>query len=247
MNTWSVVGLYDEATSPIELGWGTHEQWLPPGARMINTTSMRMVLQERGMDLCARSWVPHGNEFIGMLIPHEEVITISNYLSLKEPAKIIYQPSVYFVYMPCHAAYTSLRECKMDNYQLLGYQRVAKQEVVAGEDQVGVLLLGNSKGGWWAGSVVSVEQARSIVLQENATTLQVAAGVISALVWALQHPQTGFHVPDNLPHEEILEIAKPYLGTFISQHVDWHPKKQSLQQPDVSSYWQFKSFLVKAS
>ena len=31
VNTWSVEGFYEEGIAPSELGWGTHERWLPPG------------------------------------------------------------------------------------------------------------------------------------------------------------------------------------------------------------------------
>ena len=30
-------------------------------------------------------------------------------------------------------------------------------------------------------------------------------------------------VPDDLPHEHILEISRPYLGKFISTPSDWTP------------------------
>ena len=32
VNTWSVEGFYEEGVAPAELGWGTHEQRLPPNA-----------------------------------------------------------------------------------------------------------------------------------------------------------------------------------------------------------------------
>ena len=32
VNTWSPEGLYEEGIAPAELGWGTHEKTLPPGA-----------------------------------------------------------------------------------------------------------------------------------------------------------------------------------------------------------------------
>ena len=32
-------------------------------------------------------------------------------------------------------------------------------------------------------------------------------------------------MPDDLPHEYVLEIAKPYLGKFISMPSDWTPLK----------------------
>jgi homospermidine synthase len=31
-NTWSVEGFYEEGIAPAELGWGTHEKWMPKNA-----------------------------------------------------------------------------------------------------------------------------------------------------------------------------------------------------------------------
>ena len=34
VNTWSVLGFMEEGSSPAELGWGTHETWMPEGANI---------------------------------------------------------------------------------------------------------------------------------------------------------------------------------------------------------------------
>ena len=65
-------------------------------------------------------------------------------------------------------------------------------------------------------------------------------------------------VPDDLPYEEILELAMPFLGPFISRPVDWNPVK-ALSQDASTDYlrrviptddddetWQFESFLFAA-
>jgi len=68
----------------------------------------------------------------------------------------------------------------------------------------------------------------------------------------MQNPAEGICVPDDLPHDYILDIAKPYLGKWISTPKDWTPlsgrgnafqgyNKQDLDRKDP---WQFKNFLV---
>src|SRR5881398_1647253 len=37
VNTWSVEGFVSEGMQPAELGWGTHEKWIPPNARKHKT------------------------------------------------------------------------------------------------------------------------------------------------------------------------------------------------------------------
>jgi homospermidine synthase len=59
-------------------------------------------------------------------------------------------------------------------------------------------------------------------------------------------------VPDDLPHDFILKIAKPYLGTFVSVASDWNPlknysnafRKYNNPQVDPTDPWQFKNFLI---
>jgi len=59
-------------------------------------------------------------------------------------------------------------------------------------------------------------------------------------------------VPDDLPHEFVLKIAKPYLGRWISRPSDWTPLKhftnafQGYNDPriDPDDIWQFKNFLI---
>jgi homospermidine synthase len=60
-------------------------------------------------------------------------------------------------------------------------------------------------------------------------------------------------VPDDLPHELILKVAKPYLGRLISTPSDWTPLKQdenvfkgyNRTTPDTADPWQFKNFLIE--
>ena len=113
-----------------------------------------------------------------------------------------------------------------------------------------VLLLGHGKTAWWYGSQLSIHEARKIIPGQNATALQVCAGVISACVWAVTNPDRGFCEPEHLPHDEILAIAKPYLGPVASVQSDWTPLRDRATlnyEPwlDHSDPWQFNNFLVR--
>ncbi|MFZ1502325.1 MAG: hypothetical protein WAS50_04155, partial [Nitrospira sp.] len=85
-----------------------------------------------------------------------------------------------------------------------------------------------------------------------ATTMQVAISVVAACLWMLENPRRGLCVPDNLPHDYVLKVSKPYLGKFISAPTDWNPLKhysnffRGYNQPELdrSDPWQFKNFLI---
>jgi homospermidine synthase len=90
------------------------------------------------------------------------------------------------------------------------------------------------------------------VPHQNATTMQVAISVVAAVTWMIEHPDRGVQVPDDLPHEHVLNISKPYLGEFVSRPSDWTPLKHVSEyfgqygRPglDFEDPWQFKNFLL---
>ena len=57
--------------------------------------------------------------------------------------------------------------------------------------------------------------------------LDFAAGcgiaAVAAAMWMIENPGMGVCVPDELPHDYVLGISKPYLGKFISTPSDWTP------------------------
>lgn len=216
-------GFYEEGTGPSELGWGTHERNLPNGAQEpFFGPQNQIFLNQMGINVYMRSWIPTG-EFIGMLIRHGEAFSISDYLTIKKDEKAIYRPTVHYVYLPTDEAFNSLHELKMRNYNIQPQVRIMNEDIVDGRDEVGVLLLGHDLNGWWIGSQLSIQETRALVGSQNATTLQVAASMLGALDWMIRNPNEGFKIPDQLPYQEILEIAHMYLGTCSSVQTNWDP------------------------
>ena len=122
---------------------------------------------------------------------------------------------------------------------------------MSGADILGALLMGHPYKSWWTGSILSIDEAKKLAPGENATTIQVALGVVSAVMWMIDNPKKGFCLPDDLPHEFVLDIARPYLGEFWSGPSDWTPLKNRVvyfrENPendyDREDIWQFKNFL----
>ena len=90
--------------------------------------------------------------------------------------------------------------------------------------------MGHPYQSWWTGSDLDIEESRRLVPHQNATTMQVAISVVAACMWMIENPRRGVCVPDDLPHDYILDISKPYLGTFVSVASDWTPLKHYYQR-----------------
>ena len=109
-----------------------------------------------------------------------------------------------------------------------------------GKDSLGTLLLGQH-GAWWTGSVLDVAEARKLVPSQNATVVQVAIAVIAACAWSLENPQRGVCFPEDLPHCEILEFCRPFLGKIVSKPVHWNPPT------GATDGWQFADLIDESS
>ncbi|MBS0661987.1 MAG: homospermidine synthase [Verrucomicrobia bacterium] len=252
VNTWSIEGFREEGTTTAEMGWGTHEKTLPKNAFQHRTGPRNQIcLAQMGINTWVRSWVPDYN-ILGMVVRHGEAFTISDKLTVWKGGKAVYRPTMHYAYCPCDEAIASLNELRGYNYKLNENQRIMNDEITAGSDILGALLMGHSYNSWWIGSDLSIEESRRLVPHQNATTMQVAISVVAASMWMIQHPLEGVRVPDDLPHDYILKIAKPYLGRWISKASDWTPLKgrdttfAKYNPPDLDRKdpWQFKNFLV---
>lgn len=249
VNTWSVAGFIGEGTQPSELGWGSHERHMPTdAARHGFGCDAAIYLNRPGMATRVRSWTPLEGAYHGFLVTHGESISIADHLTLRENGTVVYRPTVHYAYHPCDDAVLSVHEMAGKNWRPQSRQRIIRDSIVSGVDELGVLLMGHAKGVYWYGSRLSIEQARSLALYNSATSLQVAAGVLAGMVWALRHPLAGLVEPDDMDHEMVLAIAKPYLGELVGVYGDWTPLQHRTQlfAEDLAPEdpWQFKNFRV---
>ena len=258
VNTWSIEGFYEEGTAPAELGWGTHERRLPKHAHVpIGGPGNQIFLAQPGIRTLVHSWVPSGGPIIGMVVRHAESFTISDYLTVWadtiEGRRAVYRPTVHYAYMPCNDALVSLHELAMRNFKLQPKLRIMSDEITSGIDELGVLLMGHGLTSWWTGSQLDIHETRQLVEGQNATTLQVAAGVLSALIFMIGRPCRGILVPDELPYREVLDAAGAYLGPCPSVQTNWTPLESRSRlfgkwgTPPVteSDLWQFASFAIE--
>jgi homospermidine synthase len=249
VNTWSIDGFVSEGAQPAELGWGTHERHFPgDGGRHDFGAGAAIYLNRPGASTRVRSWTPLEGPYHGFLITHSEAISIADYFTVAEHGAARYRPTVHYAYHPCDGAVLSLHELAGKNWRVQDEKRLLMGEISSGIDELGVLLMGHTRGAYWYGSRLAIDEARRLVPYNNATSLQVTAAVMAGVIWALEHPSRSIVEPDEIDHERILEIARPYLGALVGAYSDWTPlhDRQRLfaEDLDAADPWQFKNFRV---
>ena len=250
VNTWSVEGFLSEGMQPAELGWGTHEKWLPHNGRYHATgCGAAIYMLQPGANTRVRSWTPTAEAQYGFLVTHNESISIADYLTLREDDRTVYRPTCHYAYHPCNDAVLSLHE-------LFGQAGVRQErihildehDIVDGIDELGVLIYGHAQNAYWYGSQLSVDETRDLAPYQNATGLQVSSAVMAGMVWALENPQAGIVEADDMDFARCLELQRPYLGPVIGVYTDWTPltNRPGLfpENIDTTDPWQFKNVLV---
>ena len=249
VNTWSVDGFVSEGCQPAELGWGTHEEWMPPQGREHEFGPKSAIyLLQPGAGTRVRTWTPKAGPFHGFLITHGESISISDYLTHREGGKVVYRPTVHYAYHPANDAVLSVHEFAGRNWELQENKRILNREIVEGIDELGVLLAGHERNAYWYGSQLSIDEARQLAPYNTATSLQVCVAVLSGLVWALENPTRGVTEPDEMDFRRNLEICTPYLGPVVGVYGAWNPLvdrgRLFEENLDKSDPWQFRNVLV---
>jgi len=251
-NTWSVEGFIAEGLQPSELGWGTHEKWMPKNARKHKKGCQAAIyLEQPGANTRVRSWCPTPGPQYGFLVTHNEAISIADYYTVRDKhGEVTYRPTCHYAYHPCNDAVLSLHEMFGNGGHAQPVQHVLDEdELVDGVDELGVLLYGHEKNAYWFGSRLSLEETRRIAPYQNATGMQVTSAVLAGMVWALENPKAGIVEADEVDYKRCLEVQRPYLGPVEGHYTDWTPLdgRPGLfpEDIDTSDPWQFRNVLVR--
>jgi homospermidine synthase len=251
VNTWSVEGFLSEGMQPAELGFGTHEKWLPSNAGEHSTgCGAAVYLRQPGANTRVRSWTPTAKAQYGFLVTHNESISIADYYTVRnEAGEAIYRPTCHYAYHPANDAVLSLHELFGQAGRIQSIHHIlGEAEIVDGIDELGVLLFGHKKNAYWYGSQLSVAETRRLAPYQNATGLQVTSAVLAAMVWALENPNCGIVEADEMDYQRCLAVQVPYLGPVIGSYTDWTPLTDRPgffpEDIDCSDAWQFRNVLV---
>jgi homospermidine synthase len=252
VNTWSVDGLISEGKQPAELGWGTHEKKMPPDGHKHKSGSRAAIYLERaGANTRVRTWVPEIGPQYGLLVTHNEAISIADYYTVRNRAKkAIYRPTCNYAYHPCNDAILSLHEMFGNGGKKQPRQHILEpQEIADGQDKLGVLLYGHKKNAYWFGSQLSINEARKLAPYQSATGMQVTSAVLTGIIWAIENPNSGIVETDEMDFRRCLELQLPYLGPVGGVYTDWNPLKSIdglfVEPIDKKDPWQFTNILVR--
>ncbi len=251
VNTWSVEGFISEGLQPAELGWGTHEKWMPANGREHKAGCQAAIyMLQPGADTRVRSWTPTAQAQFGYLVTHNESISIADYFTLRNGKGVDYRPTCHYAYHPCNDAVLSLHEMFGQAGRRQPKLHILEEtEIEDGIDELGVLLYGHKKNAYWYGSQLSIEETRRIAPYQNATGLQVTSAVLAGMVWAIDNPQAGIVETDEMDFRRCLEVQRPYLGEVKGVYTEWTPlegRGQLFDEVlDKRSPWQFSNIIVR--
>ena len=97
VNTWSVEGFVSEGMQPAELGWGSHEKWMPPNAYKHKMGCQAAIyLTHPGANTRVRSWCPTPGAQYGFLVTHNESISIADYFTVRDGDEVLYRPTCHY-------------------------------------------------------------------------------------------------------------------------------------------------------
>lgn len=249
VNTWSVEGFIAEGFQPAELGWGTHEKWMPETAHTYDTGCQSAIWFERpGAITRVHTWCPTPGPQFGYLVTHNESVSIADYFTVGDKAAPDFRPTVHYAYHPCDDAVLSLHEMFGAGVQQKTHEILEVDEIVTGIDELGVLIFGHDKNALWFGSRLSNAETKTLAPYQNATGMQVTSAVLAGMVWALENPNAGIVETDEMDHARCLEVQRPYLGPVEAHYTDWTPLQDRWEHfpedIDESDPWQFRNVLA---
>ena len=251
VNTWSVEGFVSEGMQPAELGWGTHERWLPEQRRPAGpaTASRSTSTSPAPTRACgAGARRPARNTASSSRTTNRSRSRTSSRCARAtgwRTARPATTPTTRATRRCCRCTRCSARAGRVQERHHI----LTEDEIVDGIDELGVLLYGHGRNAYWYGSQLSIEETRRIAPYQNATGLQVTSAVLAGMVWALENPKAGIVEADEIDFRRCLEVQRPYLGPVTGVYTDWTPLEGRpgffAEDIDTSDPWQFRNVLVR--
>lgn len=270
-NTWCIDSFFFEMLSESTANIGTHEQIdYSDECNLLDKYHGFLELKGLAANTKCCTYYPNG-KFDGYLVPHEETITIATNLELKENDKVIYRPSVLFLYSPCSLAQKYLNGAKVNDYLnpdinkvldgvnqegetiVRGYRypkeyEIPYQEKISdGTEYVGVLLLGEKFNPVWVGNRIEAKflyKGKDSYWQ-TPTITPVAMSALAAVCWMLNNRnKRGIYFPDDInDYHYIVKLAEKYISKTIYKTFDKNDIEQALNIN--CNKLQLKDFFVK--
>lgn len=271
-STWCIDSFFFEMLSESTLNIGSHENIdFQEKCKLIDKENGFIELKTLAKENLCRTQYPNGS-FEGFLVPHEETITISKSLEVKQNGELIYKPSVMFLYSPCDSAKKYLKQSKVNDYPnpdpmkpldceeengttiIRGHiypkkaEIVYKEKISYGTEYVGVLIMGDNFKPVWIGNRIEQKflyKDKKTSYWQTPTITPVAMSALAAVCWMIKNKDKGgIYFPDDImDYKYILKIAEKYISKTIYKTFDKETLQNTLQIN--FSNIQTKDFFVK--
>lgn len=243
-STWCTDSFWFEMLSEATINIGTHERIdFEAECNRIDYEKGFLEFKNIAADRKCRTYYPDGM-FEGFLVPHEETITIAKSLEVKENEKVIYRPTVMFIYSPCEYATEYFKSAKVNDYPnpdpskpmdceaengksiIRGYiypewsEIVYKEKITSGTEYVGVLLIGDNFEPVWVGNRIEIPFLYHKPVNsywQTPTITPVAMSALAAVCWMLKNQKRGgIYFPDDIDdYKYIIKTAEKYISKTI--------------------------------
>lgn len=257
-STWCTDSFWFEMLSEATASIGTHEETdYKEECNFVDKEAGKLEFQKLAADKKGKTYYP-GGVFTGHLVPHEETITIAQNLEVKEKGKVVYRPTVLFLYEPCAHASRYFAQAKVNDYPnpdplkpadcevpggrtiIRGYEYPQKFEIVyqekiaSGTEYVGVLFLGEKFKPVWVGNRVETDylyKNKRDSYWQTPTITPVAMSALAAVCWMLKHKDKGgIYFPDDIPeYASIIKTAEKYISKTIYRTFSKEEVEEALQ------------------
>ena len=258
VNTWCIDSFFFEMLSESTINIGNHEDIdFEDECKSIDTSHGFLEFKNLAAEKKCRTFYPNGR-FEGFLIPHDETVTIAKYLEVERDGKIIYRPSVMFLYSPCHLATEYFSKAKVNDYLkpnptkpldcedangetiIRGYvypkyaEIVYREKIASGTEYVGVLLIGENSEPVWVGNRIEppfLYRSEKSSYWQTPTITPVAMSALAAVCWMIENKDKGgIYFPDDIAdYKYILKIAEKYISKTIYKTFDKQTLEESLK------------------
>ncbi len=264
LSPWCVDSFWFEMLSEATASIGIHEKaGCGEEYRLLDYEKGFLEFKEPAAKKKCRTYYP-GGVFEGFLIPHEETITIAKSLEVKENNRVVYRPTVMFLYSPCACAMDYFNRARVNDYPnpdpskpadceepgktiIRGYiypeqtEILYRERLAAGTEYVGVLLMGEGFSPVWVGNRVETSflyRSRDSYWQ-TPTITPVAMSALAAVCWMLKNRQRGgIFFPDDIEdYGYILRRAEKYISKTIYKTFPKQELEAALQVSSEESRW----------
>jgi homospermidine synthase len=214
-STWSSNGFQEEGRDLVQIV-GTdniHKQQI--GLIKSKIKPHAFYMEERGMNVEHDSYIYNDKmeiiKYKGMMIPHYEPFSLSEYLSYGD-----YCPNIYYVYKPCEIASKSLDKLRDNNYQLMKGYVLRGYDIDNGFDAVGATIYLTNGRIFWSGTIINKQFTTKLGLKfTGPTCLQITISMTRAIEYLLKHQKDGLITTEVIPYKYMIDSCKNYLGLVI--------------------------------